>query len=309
MATVKKLGGKAVSMNPDDFVAGGLPGDFNGIVTEAKAVIWNYDNGNGNGAKTDDAGNALFTLAVKTTIHREEEDDDIVNWWSAGDAKHFVPSMDGENPVEMNEDGTAEGICFIPVGSKVQLGNNTNYAQALKALRDAGWKGAFSPDVRFLEGINGHWDRVPQQKRSGIVAVPKEEGQGGRKGGNDILVLTAVKEGGQTASAPKAAPAAKSSPSATAAKSSSPAAATGTSTDLDAKLQEIVQSALPDDGTAIKKGSLAGKVMASKTLTQPEKSKGVKRITDNEFLDAGMNEDPALWLFDAETGEISKMVE
>lgn len=294
---------KAVGMNPDEFVAGGLPGDFDGVVTEARTVIWDYDNGGGGGPKSDDAGNAIFTLAVRTTIHRHEEGDDIVNWWSAGDVRHFVPSMDGIDPAPVEANGTSEGIYFIPIGKKDALNNNTNYAQALKAMRDAGFKGAFSPSVaEIFEGLDAHWDRIPQQKRSGIVGVPREGEEGGRKGNNDILVPTAIKSvgGNKVAAAAKVAPKA----AAAATKATTTALAAGNA-DLDAKLQAIVLENLPEDGSPIKKGSLAGKVMKAASLTQPEKSKGVPRIGSVEFLDAGMQQEPALWLFDAEEGTIA----
>jgi hypothetical protein len=291
----------AVSMDPDTFVSGGLPGDFDGVVKEARTCVWNYDNGNG--PKLDDQGNVVFGLFVRLTIERAD-DDDVIQYYSAGYPDSFQPSEDGENASEQNEAGLNEGVCFIPVGTKTALGRDTHYAQMLGALRDANWKGSFSGDVRFLEDINAHWDRVPLKKRSGVVAA---EGEGGRKRASDILVPTAILESVNVATKPTA-----TGKTGSAAAKSAPAAAKGnqgSGSDLDAKLRDIVIANLPADGSAVKKGAFAGKVMSSKSLIPAEKSKGVPRVASNDFLNGGMNEDPALWLFDEEAGTVAALVE
>ena len=296
---------RAVSMNPDDFVASGLHTDFDGVIKEARTALWNYDNGNG--PKLDENGNVVFGSFVKVVVVDKADGQEYTNYWSATYPDAFVPSEDGVNPSPVDpETGCAEGFFFVPAegSTKSALGNNTNYAQALRALRDAGYKGAFDSDVRFLEGASGHWDRVPQEKKGGTVR--REEGDApARK--NDVLVMTRYdghEEIGEAATAPTPNMAAKKAAPARPTAQSGKAAPT-VGGDLDDKLIPIVQAALnPDGTTAIKKAALTAKVMAAKGLTPAEKSKAVKRITDNAFLNSGMETEPALWMFDAEAGDL-----
>ena len=299
-----------VGMDESEFVAGGLPTDFDGLVTEARTAIWNYDNGNGpKMSKVYDAdGNEvgeepLFTLAVRATIQRDGEPD-IVTYWSAGDPASFAPSMDGKTPSAVDEAGCSEGVYFIRVGSKSALNNNTNYAQMLQALADAEsqaphLKRQRSPDIRFLEGLYGHWERIPQKKRAGVV---KPEAEGKKAFAAEVLVCTQIK------AAPVGKKAAAKAPPAVAPKAgpAKPTASSGSgsATDLSGKLQAIVQQAALDAGDdGIAKGKLAGKVLKDATLTQPEKAKGVPMITSSEFLEAGMEAEK--WVFDADTGTVN----
>lgn len=309
-----------VGMDESEFQAGGLATDFDGEVVEARTVIWNYDNGNGPRTTQvhDDEGNVigeepLVTLAVRITIKRDDDEPDVVNYWSAGDVNNFQPSMDGKTPAPLDEAGCSEGIYFIKVGSKAQLNNNTNYAQALQALADAesqapALKRQRTPSVQFLEGLYGHWERIPQRKRSGIV---KPENEAKKKFPDEVLVCTVVKAkpaGSKVAGkiAPKAAPAApKAAPAKPTPTTSSASTSANTGSEsLDEKLIGIVMQAALDAGDdGIAKGKLSKFVLADATLTQPEKAKGVPRVANTAFLEAGMEAEK--WLFDAETGLVN----
>lgn len=302
-------GSRAVSMNPDDFVASGLHSDFDGFVREARTALWNYDNGNG--PKVDESGNVVFGSFVKLVVVDKADGQEYIQYYSATYPDAFVPSMDGETPSELDEAGCSEGVFFVPAegSTKSALGNNTNYAQFLRALRDAGYKEAWQADVRFLEGVSGHWDRVPVEKKGGQVRVTEDADKKNRK--NDVLVVTRydgreAAAGGATGGKPVAGKPAATKPTPVATKPSAPAtpsAPTSGGGDLDSKLIPIVQSLLPADGTPIKKASLSGAIMKTK-LTPQEKAAGVKRISSNEFLSWGMEQDPALWAFDAEAGDV-----
>lgn len=291
---------KAVSMNPTDFVAGGLPTDFDGEVIEARTEVWDYD------GKTDDAGNQRFTLGVRLTIQPDDSEvnkgEPIIAHFSAGNPQHFAPSVDEENPVDgyADENGIGgmalcEGTSFVPTGSKSALNNNTNWAQFLEALMNAQFKGQLTPDVRFLEGLYGHWDRIPQKTRAGLQGQSQE---GGNK--KEILAITVIKPKPSSAAKAQAkAPAAKAAapkPQAQAAAPAAPAAGG----DLDDQLVELVKSAL--GGDPVKKGSLAGLVTKS-ALPAAMKAKGVPRVVSAAFLEGGMEN--GHWLWDAESGTVS----
>lgn len=310
-------------MDQDEFVAGGLPDNFDGEVVEARAVIWNYDNGNGPKYVKDIEGNdtdeVLYTLAARLVIQRDDEPEPVTTYFSAGDPTQFVPSLDGRTPAPADDSGCSEGIYFIRTGAKSALNNNTNYAQFLQALADAEaaapqLKRPRTPDIRFLEGLYGHWDRIPQKKRAGIVRP--EVGDQRR----DILAVTQLKTKPAASkpapiakTGPKAivrpAPAAPAAPAPAASRPTvataraSSAATTAAGDDLTSKLQAIVAQAALDAGDdGIPKGKLATRVLKNETLTQPERAKGVPMVTSTAFLEAGM--ELQKWLFDAETGTV-----
>lgn len=292
-------GSKAVSMNPDDFIGGGLPSDFAGRVIEARTEIWNYDNGDGP-LTDDETGEPVFTMAVRVTIEADDKEtypEPIVQHYSAGNPQHFSPSLDSVNASPVDDAGLSEGVVFIPNGAKSALSNSSNFAHFCSALRDAQWKGKFDPDVRFLEGIYAHWERVGQKKRNGIVNPQTEGGYA-----KEILVPTKILTGAQmtqpVGKPPVARPA--GAPPVKAQQSPIPAAA---NEEFDAKLGGIVLGALQASPGGVKKGSLAGMVMKAPNLTQPEKAKAVTRIASNDFLGGGMTNE--WWLFDAETGVVT----
>lgn len=294
-----------VSMDETEFVAGGLPTDFDGEVIQARTQVWNYDNGGG--PKLDEQGNVILTLAVQLVIRRGDGESDVVNWLSAGDPAHFLPSADGRTPLPQLEDGSTEpgGIYFIRAGSKNALSDSSNYAQFLQELKNAeaatpALARKRTPSVQFLEGLHGHWDRIPQRKRSGIVQADDQ----GRQ--REILVVTAVKAPKSGVAGPaRAVPAARPAGAAPVAR---PAAATPVAAQAVAsnyglldKLKVIVMTAANgagDDGML--KGKLSKVILQNIDLTQQEKAKGLPIATSVAFLNQGMEE--GLWGFDADSG-------
>lgn len=279
---VDKAPTAVASMNPDNMLAGGLKDDFDGEIVKARVVPWDYD------------GNIDHDiLAVALTIQPDDEKDPFVQHYSCGELEHFMPSKDGESPVDTDGDGEAlEGIYALRVGKKEQLNNNTNWAHFIGALIDAGFdKSKLVAAVTFAEGIYGHWNRIPQKKRSGIVVQAKQD-EGKRARSNDILVLTELKEkpaGAKTAKAAATKPAAvKSEPT------PAPAANNG---DLDARLAAVVLEALANAGdSGLTKAKLPG--LAIKAFQGAEKAKAVKRVSELDFL----SQEDAGWVFDADSG-------
>lgn len=282
----------AVSMNPDDFASGGLMDDFDGRITKARAVPWDY-----NGSIDH------YVLGIALTIEPLEagEFDPFVQTYSAGDLENFAPSQDGSNPVdlegisEITED--QEGEYVVRVGKKEQMNNNTNWAHFMQALREAGFDASkITPSLSFVEGVAGHFNRVAQKKRSGIIARPTE---GEKKRSSDVLVITELKEVGpakKAAAAVAAKPVAKAA--APAAKAQA-AASTNGAGDLDDALNEVIVAALTDDGLA--KAALAK--LALQKLPAALKAKGTRRVTETDFLEAGGPEGTA-WVYDADAGTI-----
>lgn len=299
---------RVASMSPDSFVQGGLMDDVDGTIIKARFVPWDY-----NGHLDH------HVLGVAVTIQVEGEAEPYVQHYSAGDLEHFMPSKDGETPVNLENFGgegydpeDAEGIYALKVGKKEGLANSSNWAQFIVAALDA----KFPPDrltagTDCFEGVMGHFNRVPQKKRSGLVKPTAAPGAKGKS--DDILVITEFK-GWATGGASKKPATASTSPAAAKSASSKPSVAakpgtTPTSTataasgngasPLDDKLVEIVTGAV---GTAGEEGLSKSKLpsFALKGLPGADKGKGVKRIVEAEFL-SGHEE---AWIYDADSGTL-----
>jgi hypothetical protein len=255
-------------MNPDEMVTAGLPDDFDGEITQVRLVPWDYD------------GNVdHHVLAVRVTIQPEGEDE-FEQHYSAGDLEYFVPSMDGETPVDLEEgEGEElEGVFALKVGRRDQLNNSTNWAHFIGAAIDAGFPVEdLGASVDCFEGVYGHFNRIPQKKRSGIVVE-----EGGQARARTILVLT------EMADKPKAA-----KPAAKAAKKSAKKKAAASTEDLDEKLEEVLIEALAEAEEGLPKAKLPGLVI--KAFSGAQKAKAVKRVSDVEFLESSES-----WEFDAD---------
>jgi len=293
---------RVASMSPDSFVSGGLMDDVDGTIIKARYVPWDY-----NGTLDH------HVLGVAVTIQVEGEAEPYVQHYSAGDLEHFMPSMDGENPVNLEGYGgegynpeDAEGIYALKVGKKEGLANSSNWAQFIVAALDAKFPtDKLGANTDCFEGAIGHFNRVPQKKRSGLVKPAAADTKGKS---NDILVMTefkgwanAAKKPSTASTSPAAAKSASSKPS-TAAKPSTTATSTATAAGggasaLDDKLVEIVVNAVAaagDDG--LNKSKLPS--FALKGLGAADKGKGVKRVVEADFL-SGHEE---AWIYDADSG-------
>lgn len=290
---------KVASLNPDTFVQGGLQDDFDGVITKVRYCPWDY-NGNID----------HHVLAVAVTIKPDDpEIEEFVQHYSAGDLEQFVPSMDGDNAVDLSVDTNEEtnpgfspdqleGIYALRVGKKEGLANSSNWATFIRAAIDAGFPVAsLTPSVACFEQHRGHFNRIPQKKRAGLVETDAQKAKNRNK---EILVMTEYKGAAEGAAKPKVAPkaaAAKATPATKAAPAApaTPAAATGT---LDEKLVAIVVAGLAANDGSLPKSSLAK--LALNGLAGVEKAKGVKRVVEQEFLEG--NEES--WVFDGDSGTL-----
>lgn len=259
---------EVASLNPADFIQAGLPDDFRGRVIEAVYCRWDYD-----GAIDEPV------LAARLKIESEDFDEPITQHWSAGSLDTFVPSEDGKTPCEEDE----VGPFAIRVGKKAQLNNNTNFAHLMSAIIDAGkasghfTENNLSASLECLVGLDAHWNRVPQKKRSGLNDAAQSSDD--KKRSRDVLVVTEVFGYGES----------KKSGS----KTSKPAKQTAkpepeqndeSVSDLDQVLHEIVLGAVAEG--PVKKAQLPALVLKALAADKANKAPGVKRVGETEFLES-----------------------
>jgi len=293
--TTSKKAPAFASLNPDDMMQGGLPSDFRGKITEAVYVKWDYD------GKIDNP-----VLAARITIAGDELDNPIVQHWSAGDLAAFVPS---------DEDGdeTDEGEYIVRVGKRAEMNNNTNFAHLMKSILDSGeaakgkpfGRKQLTPSLACLVGLDAQWDRVPQQKRSGMtdVTAPEEAEDAPKKRGKDILVVTEVfgydPDGADEAPAAKPKAKVKAAPVEDEDEEVTEDEESEVSP-LDAKIDKAIAKELANAGGSLKKGKLAT-AMLKAFGTDKDKKKIIERCSEDEFLsDAARS-----WDFDEDTGVLT----
>src|SRR3990167_6700101 len=270
------------SLLPDEMVAGGLADDFDGIVREARYAPFDYM------GNIEEPVLAIALKIERLDVGKGADDDErfIHQFWSAGNMDHFRPSMDGKEATPGNGMEIGPGVYALRVGQKTALNNNTNAAQLMRSLLDAQFpREKFSPDVRFMEGLKGHWNRLPPDKKGGQFKDQRPE-QRDKASKRDVLCLTrfdGFEKGPTTAGT----------------KSSTSTAAVSTSS-VDDKLVEIVTATVKPGAPAIKKTALSGAVLKA-AKGDKDVNAMVKRVTSTDFLE-GLAEHNIL--FDAEAGTV-----
>jgi hypothetical protein len=279
------------SLNPDEMLAGGLADDFRGRVTEAVYCRFDYD------GNIDEP-----VLAARLTIEPEEGGDPIVQHWSAGNLDSFVPSQDGKTPCEEDE----VGPFALRVGKRAGLNNNTNFAHLMGSILDAGEASKkfkrtdLTSSLDCLEGLDAHWDRVPQKKRSGLV----QENEEGKRRASDVLVVSEVFGYGDEPADSGKKKKAKGKTNGQAGKATSrpePEDEEEEETDdddLDTKLHNVVLAAIAENKGKLKKGKLATEVLKALGKDK-DKAAAVKRVMEDDFIEEGP------WTFNEDTGVLS----
>lgn len=294
MATKQVNDSPLASLLPDEMVSGGLADDFDGVVREARYAPWNYQ---GNVEKP--------VLAIRLKIERLDVDKDaseeerfIEQNWSAGALEHFRPSNDGANANPGEGMEIAAGIYAIRVGQRTALNNNTNAAQLMRSFLDAQVpRTEFKPDVRFIEGIKGHWNRLPPDKKGGQFKDQTAE-QKEKASKRDVLVLTRFD--GRVTGAAAAGPSKGTSQTSLAASGTVSVGNGSANGSVDAKLVDIVKGAVKVGAPAMKKSALSGVVLKA-SKGDKDANAMVKRVTASEFLE-GLAEFGIL--FDADAGTV-----
>lgn len=276
------------SMNPDNFVQGGLMDDFDGTINKVRFVPWDYD------GKIDH-----HVLAVAVTI-KPEDGDAFVQHYSAGDLNMAVPTMDGENPVDLDNGSgeELEGKYALLVGKATALRGSTNWAHFLEALCacEGFDRARLQPNVDSLEGISGHFNRVPQKKRSGIQVTATTDG---KPRSNDVLVITKINDMNAEVAAAAPASASKSGTKAT----TKAATATATKTtpaadDVADTLTGVIVEALSDGDGTLAKSKLVSLVL--KKVQGADRARAIKLANDASWL--GAND---AFSYDADSGTLS----
>lgn len=264
----------ALSLRPSTFSqGGGLIDDIDVTVTRARFVSYDFEG-------KSDSGPKLCILGVLTDADGNEHP----QYWSAGDLQYFAPSEDPKNP-DLN------GITIVQVGEKTNLNGSTNAALFLNSLVQAGFPEdkLDEGDLRVLEGMVMHVNRVPQPKRSNL---PQKPGQSDKA--PMVLVCTAIKTlpgdtpkpnttkaaaGKSTASTPQ------TNSKATAGASSAAGNGGGADPALVEKLTGcLIETFAINEVTSLKKAQIAQKLFATVDKGDPDRSKLVSLASKDEVL-------------------------
>jgi len=299
MAAKRKVPEGVASLHPDEMIAGGLADDFDGTITHARLTQWDYD------GNLDE-----YLLFAKVMIEPDpgeevagvQADGCVHAFYSCGaSVQDFAPTNDDDGPVDLDSDDPEdwEGLFALPMGSRQQMTNSSNWAFFVRNALDCGFT---LPDsgIDNFEGIRGHFNRIPQPKRSGITVKEDEEG---RKRASDILVLTEI----HAAKATKKRAPAKRAKAAKVEETEDDDEGMEVESDLDQLIEEVVVEALThvklEDG--LPKTKLPGLVMRAKVdgkavFVKSEKARAVKRVSEAEFLEAAEG-----WEYDADEGTLT----
>lgn len=241
---------QGINLNPESFTQGGLLDDVDVTIKEAAFTMWNY------GGKI---ANMIPALGVSLVTEDGVEHDEYL---SAGDAKYFVASEDGE--------------CLLPVGDKKGLVQTCNAAMFLASLVTAGFPADKLNEglISVIAGTKVHVHREAV-KRSGLkrTALPGQEPRE-----QTVLVVDKIigLPGGKAA-APGAKKAAPEAPA--------PAPSSGVDAGLANRTQEVIIGILSEGPT--RKKDLAGKVFNAVDKTDPQRASILALAYKDDFLSAG----------------------
>jgi len=269
-------GPQVASMNPDNMISAGLPDDFDGTITRVRLTQWDYD------GSIDE-----YVLAALVTITPDEDSglDEFDQYYSAGKVTDFAPSTDAIEPCLLDSDDPSdwEGEYALKVGKRDQLNNNSNWAHWIGAAVKAGFDvKKLQSSVACFEGVTGHWNRIGQQKRSGLQDDGKER---------QILVLTEI-----TAQATKKR--AKKTTKSKASKKTATDTPQDDSNDVREHLSRVVLEALANADGIISKTKLPALVI--KQFDGSEKAEAVRLVSKAEFLSGS-----DLWTYDSDDNTLS----
>ena len=256
-----------VMLRPSTFTKGGLIDDVDVQFNKCRFVLWNYGR--------DDIPE-VPALRIKMISDEGDEHEDFL---SAGDAKHFVPSEDGQE--------------LVAVGSKQSLNDNSNFAIFLRSMIEIGFdESKLADKISILDGMKAHIRRIPQPKRAGLLTRPGQQGdQPARE--RTVLTVTEIKHFPYDGAAPAAAapaaaaPAQAAAPAAAAPAAAAPAAAPAAAGDVDEKLSAMVVEIAKESGGSVTKAALVQAVFKKAVdagLPGPEQKALTSRVFDDTFL-------------------------
>lgn len=257
-----------VSLNPDNAVQGGLIDDIDVEITDALAVMWDY-----NGQQAAGPALAVEFTDVNGAQH--------IQYYSCGKAEDWVAHESGEG--------------FVPVSGKTGFNNNTNINMFMDSLVKAGFpKEYLTGNVKVIIGTKGH---VLQHitERKGLIRTGKNADRP-----SSVLLISKITElpagigtgmGTGQAETQATATATGKTTAATAGKANgaaTTAAAQAGGNDLDSELQGYLMEALVETPViekkeivkiVFKKATEAGKAAA-------DRNKAVIRAGQQDFLNS-----------------------
>lgn len=257
----------AVGFGLDTMVQGGLIDDVDVEFTNCRFEIKDLQK-NGN-----DRVYFCADLKIDGEVAGEQ-------FFSAADPKHFQPSDD-------------DGNWLIAVGEKGALNKGTNFELLLQSAVKFGFpdSGKGSLDDKGAEAFNGlkaHVIRVPQPKNRSSVL---EQNEGGKKAADPLVISKIIALPGGKAG--KAATTTTAKGKKKDEEEESAGDAGGEVSELDQALRDVLVEA----DKPIEKKKLVGVVY--KALDQKHKTKGVKRVVEEEFLLEGAA--AGLWTWEDDT--------
>lgn len=161
---------KGVSLNPNDFVSGGLIDDVDCTFENVKFEMYDYN------GKVSPA-NPSLGIDIR---YGDAEDDKTRQYWSAGSHKDWAASDDGS--------------MLVSVGQATALRKSTNLFNLLKSLCECGFQSDELDEgvVTCLEGLKCHVMRIPAPKRAGLQKGARVNTATGEAFTDTILVVSQI---------------------------------------------------------------------------------------------------------------------
>jgi len=150
---------KGASLNPKDFITGGLLDDVDVTLKKVMFEMFDYE------GKSDPAPSLGIDLV---TGDEGEGDKPYRNHWSVGGAENWVPSDDGME--------------IIPIGKDTMPRKTSNLFFLVTSLLEAGVPESVldSGRIDFLEGLKCHIIRKDPPKRGNLPAGGMRRGRDGK---------------------------------------------------------------------------------------------------------------------------------
>jgi hypothetical protein len=241
---------KGASLNPLDFISGGLLDDVDVTWKNVRFEMYDYD------GKSDKAPCLGVDLVTGT---EGPNDKPYRQRWSCGSAENWEPSEDGS--------------MLIPVGKDSELRKASNVYMLLTSLDEAGFPRERLNDgnVFVLEGLKAHMIRKDAPKRPGLSQDTTRRGRDGKEYEKDNKVLCVSKIIALPWEGEGANKKAGKGKAKDAAPKSEPQASTGG--DVDTKAKDVLMRLLIAGGGKIAKKDVPAKGFNEIPGTDPDKNK------------------------------------
>lgn len=243
------------SLKPDTYTAGGLVDDVDVTFKKLRFCEWDY---------AGTIPNAALALCLEM---EDDEGEDHIQYFSAGDIKNWKPSEDGKR--------------LVRSGSASSLNDNTNMSQLITSMINAGFpENKLEEDISIFEGMYCHVLRKAQPKRAGLIQP--EEGARART----VLLVTEIHKMPWEKKSGKAKAKAKAT-KVEAKEKAEDSGGGGGDDDLATKASDtVLEILLENDGGPLTKVELS-KAVFKKLAKDSDRNKVVQMVHTEDFLTAG----------------------